>query len=398
MAHDARLELPAGTVLGMVLAFVIGSVVSLPALKLTVEYLILLTLAVSVRSSSACSSTFPQLGGTYGLIGSADRRPVRLGRCSNPRDWVIPSFVGMVHRVLHLPAHRRVAVRPGAEGHPRGPVATQALGKNVFGYKVVVFGITSALAGFAGLDARGLAAAGHARRVRLLVLAHVFAIVIFGGMGNLDGTILGAAVVVLLEPVLRRVDQDGGRAGPASCSSSSTASSLVVLMRVRPAGRAARGLLAVALDPRRARGDRTRRDGRGLGAAEQHRGPRARAGRRSRPPTSPSDAASGRGTTPPVVLETHGRQQALRRHRRRRATSTSSCARAPSPPSSAPTAPARPRCSTCSPGSSRPTRGIGQAERRRAGRPEPRPGGPPGSGPLVPGRAAVQPARRACRT
>ena len=35
-----------GTVLGMVLAFVIGSIVALPALKLTVEYLILLTLAV----------------------------------------------------------------------------------------------------------------------------------------------------------------------------------------------------------------------------------------------------------------------------------------------------------------------------------------------------------------
>ena len=36
-----------GTLLGMVLAFVIGTLVALPALKLTVEYLILLTLAVS---------------------------------------------------------------------------------------------------------------------------------------------------------------------------------------------------------------------------------------------------------------------------------------------------------------------------------------------------------------
>src|SRR6187549_197262 len=37
----------AGTLLGMALAFVIGTVVALPALKLSVEYLILLTLGVS---------------------------------------------------------------------------------------------------------------------------------------------------------------------------------------------------------------------------------------------------------------------------------------------------------------------------------------------------------------
>ena len=39
-----------GTLLGMGFAFVIGSVVALPALKLTVEYLILLTLAVSLEA------------------------------------------------------------------------------------------------------------------------------------------------------------------------------------------------------------------------------------------------------------------------------------------------------------------------------------------------------------
>ncbi len=36
------------------------------------------------------------------------------------------------------------------KGIREDPVATQALGKNVFGYKVAVFGLTSALAAFAG--------------------------------------------------------------------------------------------------------------------------------------------------------------------------------------------------------------------------------------------------------
>src|SRR3954466_4935986 len=47
MAANHHWNFLLGTLLGMILAFVIGSVVALPALKLSVEYLILLTLAVS---------------------------------------------------------------------------------------------------------------------------------------------------------------------------------------------------------------------------------------------------------------------------------------------------------------------------------------------------------------
>ena len=56
-----------GTLLGMLLAFVIGTLVALPALKLTVEYLILLTLAVSSVILGLLVA-IPEFGGTYGLI------------------------------------------------------------------------------------------------------------------------------------------------------------------------------------------------------------------------------------------------------------------------------------------------------------------------------------------
>src|SRR4051794_20634288 len=57
-----------GTLVGMALAFVIGTLVALPALKLSVEYLILLTLAVSSVIIGLLVA-IPDLGGTYGLIG-----------------------------------------------------------------------------------------------------------------------------------------------------------------------------------------------------------------------------------------------------------------------------------------------------------------------------------------
>ena len=63
----------------------------------------------------------------------------------------------------------------------------------------------------------------------------IFAIVIFGGMGNLPGSILGAGVVVALEPLLRRaVKMEAARASFVQLIVYGLA--LVILMRVRPQG------------------------------------------------------------------------------------------------------------------------------------------------------------------
>ena len=63
----------------------------------------------------------------------------------------------------------------------------------------------------------------------------IFAIVIFGGMANLTGTVLGAAVVVLLDPLLRRVIKlEASQASLVQLIVYGLA--LVVLMRLRPQG------------------------------------------------------------------------------------------------------------------------------------------------------------------
>jgi len=83
----------------------------------------------------------------------------------------------------------------------------------------------------------------------------IFAIVIFGGMGNLTGTVLGAAVVVLLEPVLRRVVKiEASRASIVQLIVYGLA--LAVLMRVRPQGALPEGFSLW----RWLRGERARRD------------------------------------------------------------------------------------------------------------------------------------------
>ena len=233
LAQHSHWNFLLGTMVGMVLAFVIGSIVALPALKLTVEYLILLTLAVSSVILGLLIAT-PSMGGTYGLINLP--HPDLFGwHIRGPRDWVAPSLVGMLivygicHRIGESPMGRVL------KGIREDPMSTQALGKNVFGYKVAIFGITSALAAFAGSMLSAWLQLATPGLFGFSFSLTIFAIVIFGGMGNLNGSILGAVVVVLLEPVLRRlIKMEASRASVVQLIIYGLA--LVVLMRVRPQG------------------------------------------------------------------------------------------------------------------------------------------------------------------
>jgi branched-chain amino acid transport system permease protein len=222
-----------GTVIGMALAFLIGSIVALPALKLTVEYLILLTLAVSSVILGLLVAT-PSMGGTFGLIGLPTANLFGW-HLREPHDWVLPSLVAML---IVYAICRRIGESPVGrvlKGIREDPIATQGLGKNVFGYKVAVFGISSALAAFAGALLAAWLQLATPSVFGFAFALTIFAIVIFGGMGNLTGTVLGAAVVVLLEPVLRRVVKiEASRASIVQLIVYGLA--LAVLMRVRPQG------------------------------------------------------------------------------------------------------------------------------------------------------------------
>jgi branched-chain amino acid transport system permease protein len=234
MATNYGWNFLAGTLLGMFFAFIVGSVVALPALKLSVEYLILLTLAVS-SVIIGVFTTFPELGGTYGLIGLPDADLFGWS-LDNPRDWVIPSLIGML--LVYAFCHRlgESAFGRVLKGVREDGLATQALGKNVFAYKVGVFGITSALAGFAGALLAAWFQLATPGVFGFAFSLTVFAIVIFGGMANLTGTVLGATVVVLLDPLLRRGPWDMSASDAALVQLIVYGLALVILMRVRPQG------------------------------------------------------------------------------------------------------------------------------------------------------------------
>jgi branched-chain amino acid transport system permease protein len=191
-----------GLIVGIVIAGVIGVLVGIPALRLTLEWLILLSLAFQTIVIGLLNA-LGTFGGTYGLENvQVDVFGMKL---TTPTH-ILPVFLVLAVIVFVL------CYRMGES--PYGRVlrsireddrASRSLGKNIFAYKLAVFGITSAMAGVAGAMLTVQNQLASPTLFGFTQSAAIVVMVIFGGMGNLWGSILGAALLVLSDPFLQHV-------------------------------------------------------------------------------------------------------------------------------------------------------------------------------------------------
>jgi branched-chain amino acid transport system permease protein len=202
LVQNQRWNFVPATLVGMALAFVVGILLALPAMRLSVEFLILLTLGVSAVILGVFT-TFKQLGGTYGLINLPVANLFGWS-LRNPKDWLLP--LGVVALVVFVVSWRIGQSPYGRvlKGIREDGQATQSLGKNVFRFKLVIFGVTSAMAGLAGALYSSLLRLATPGLFGFSISLAIFAMVIFGGMANLWGSVFGAAVVTISEPILER--------------------------------------------------------------------------------------------------------------------------------------------------------------------------------------------------
>jgi branched-chain amino acid transport system permease protein len=230
-------------------AGLIGLLMSLPALRLRPEYLVLLTIAVSAIVLAIVGAV-AELGGAYGITASspADLWPIPGGPLLFPTQWTLP-LIGFAAPTFF------VCWRMGQSAWGRvlrgirdDEVATRALGHNVYIFKVIVFSVTSAFAGLAGVLLFFYNQIVSPSVYGLDVSLKIFAMTIFGGLGNFVGSILGTAVVQLLQPILENVVKlEPGNAFLIQLVIYGIG--LAILVRVRPQGLLPEG---VSLLPARA--------------------------------------------------------------------------------------------------------------------------------------------------
>ncbi|QEC49276.1 branched-chain amino acid ABC transporter ATP-binding protein/permease [Baekduia soli] len=192
-----------GLLVGALAAGVLGVLASLPALYLDVRFLILLTLALST-AVLAVVGAIPALGGATGLTSLPF--PTIFGQSLlEPSHFVIFSVIvalivlAICSRLVNSPFGRVLRALREDE------VAARGVGKNIVRYKVTVFGVTAAMAGVAGVMLSYYNASIQPGGFDLSQSMQIIAMIVIGGTANLYGSILGATIIVLLDPFLQNV-------------------------------------------------------------------------------------------------------------------------------------------------------------------------------------------------
>ncbi len=176
-----------------------GALLALPALKVTGPYLAMVTLAFGTIIQILINEmTFL----TEGPMGITLGKPQAFGVSFDTRDffWIVAGVLVLtlivVHRILKSHLGRAFEALRGS------PVASDCMGVSVYRYKVYAFVISAALAGLAGAlyaySEQYISPNTYNFELTVLFLLAV----IMGGRKSRIGSLLGAAIIVLLPKLL----------------------------------------------------------------------------------------------------------------------------------------------------------------------------------------------------
>jgi branched-chain amino acid transport system permease protein len=187
---------------GVAVTAVFGLLVGYAALRLQALWLLLLTLAVQLVLIGTLSG-LTSLGGSSGLQTSNLNI---LGYELVEPTQVLP--VVAVGAVIVFLLCYRIGESPYGRvlrGIRDDETATRSLGKNTFSYKLIVFTLTAAMAGFGGALLSADTTTASPGLFGFDVSIQVIAMVIIGGTANMFGSIVGVTLVVLATPFFENV-------------------------------------------------------------------------------------------------------------------------------------------------------------------------------------------------
>ena len=179
-----------GAIVGVATAALAGLLLSLPTARLKQDYFAIATLAFVILMLSLARNW---TGLTRGVFGIPKVPPLMSG--------LLETFLlGTVLVVItFLLAWRLVSSKTGKvfEAIRDDEIAAQSLGYDTFKYKMMVMGISGAIAGVAGVYYVHFLRFVDPSFFALPEVIFAVAILIIGGLGSLLGSVLGASVVVI---------------------------------------------------------------------------------------------------------------------------------------------------------------------------------------------------------
>lgn len=208
LTANAHWSLLPALVVSVVVTFVVGVIAGFPALRIKGIYLGLVTLALAVLFP-ALLNRYPELtGGTAGKQGVPSlHAPSWSGLADD--QWICYVLI-VATAVVYLLT--KLAVR-GRVGRALRTIREDELSASVYGvnlakYKVLVFGVSAAITGFAGglFTLQGNLLASGSVDFTLVGSIDFLAAVVIGGAGTIVGSLIGAGVTFYLPDQLQSFD------------------------------------------------------------------------------------------------------------------------------------------------------------------------------------------------
>ncbi len=183
-------------VIGGILAAVCGVIIGLPALRLRGDYLAIVTLAFGeIVRSLFMNSSRESFGGSLGL--------------STPRfdkDYLfIVGFVmvliclAVIQNIIRSKHGRAITAIRDSE------IAARATGINVTKYKLIVFTVSAFFAGIAGVLYSFSNINVQSTNFSYNYSIEILVMVVLGGMGSINGSIIAAALITYLDIQLQTI-------------------------------------------------------------------------------------------------------------------------------------------------------------------------------------------------
>ena len=197
------IRLPLSMVVGGLMAALVGLVVGLPALRLRGDYLAIVTLGCGEIIKNIINNIDITSGPLKGVLAGAlglNTGSIYVSKAGKlfPYAFVLVLIVVIVMMNIKDSKHGRaiMAIRDNR-------IAAEATGVNVTYYKLMVFILAAFFAGMAGVLYGHSLANIKAATFDYNMSIEILVIVVLGGMGSINGSVIAAIILRLLPEVLR---------------------------------------------------------------------------------------------------------------------------------------------------------------------------------------------------
>ena len=234
----AALQVPAALAAGTLAGALFGVAVGVPCLRLRGDYLAIATLGFGMMFENIIN-VIPALGRANGFpVGRPNWPELPIYDPGRHKivfflvvTWVSVAFTFVILRNLMKSGHGRAVLSIRED-----ELAGQLVGFNLTRYKVLVFVIGAAFAGYAGalfaMFRRTIDPSDFGLQKTLLLLL----MIVLGGLGSLSGAAIGTVILFVVERIIREIRFSLLGAGISDLWLVLYALLLVVLMLIRPQG------------------------------------------------------------------------------------------------------------------------------------------------------------------